>query len=38
MSNDGRVNDIIECKIKHKAGYMELSIAQREPQVGVVPP
>jgi hypothetical protein len=29
MGNDGRVDDIIECKIEHKAGYMELSIAQR---------
>jgi hypothetical protein len=29
MSNDGRVNEIFECKIEHEASYMELSIAQR---------
>jgi hypothetical protein len=29
MGNDGCVDDIIDCKIEHNAGYMELSIAQR---------
>jgi hypothetical protein len=41
MGNDGGLDDIFECKIERKAGYMEqngLSIAQRSLQVGVLPP
>jgi hypothetical protein len=43
MSNDGRANDIFECEVERKAGYMEQKWGEyralpAQPQIGAVPP
>jgi hypothetical protein len=41
MGNDGGLDDIFECKIERKAGYMEQKLTQHraaQPHVGVLPP
>jgi hypothetical protein len=41
MGNDGRANDIFECKVESKAGCMEQKWTQHraaQPQVDLVPP
>jgi hypothetical protein len=41
MGNDSGLDDIVERKIEHKAGYMEQKWTQHraaQPQVGVLPP